>query len=121
MAYESRIIIINRNEVEHSDGTTFVYPQQIADIKMASMDSEFLKLFDKEIDYELYIYGDENPTKEDMYGDIMKYTDCKTVISLLEKLIDSGDNYRRLPMLLGLLKGINEKQWDNIQVVHCGY
>lgn len=121
MAYESRIFIVNRSELDNDDGTTYVYAQQIADINMGRMDEDFLKLFNKEIDYELFIKDGDDSTQTDGYGDIMKYTDCKTVITLIEKLIDNGDDYRRLPMLLGLLKGINEKQWDNIQVVHYGY
>lgn len=121
MAYESRIIIVNRSELDNNDGTTYVYVQQIADINMGRMDEDFLKSFNKEIDYELFIEDRDKPTQTDDYGDIMKYTDCKTVITLIEKLIDNGDDYRRLPMLLGLLKGINEEQWDDIQVVHCGY
>lgn len=121
MSYESRIFIVDRSEYENNDGTLSVYAEQIADIKMSSMYSGFTNLFDKEVDYKLYIDNDDEPTRTDKYGDVMTYTDCKTVITYLESLIADGKNYRRLTILLGLLKGINEKQWHDIQVVHYGY
>lgn len=120
MAYESRIFIVDRKETEFKD-EIYVYPEQIADIKMACMADGFTALFDKKIDYELYVDNGDESTQTDKYGNIMTYTDCKTVIDYLEKLIADGDDYRRLPVLLGLLKGINEEQWENIQVVHYGY
>ena len=43
------------------------------------------------------------------------------VTNALKELIDSGETYRRLPLLLGMLKGIDTSQWNDIQVVHYGY
>lgn len=121
MSYESRIFVVNRNENTNSDGTSWIYAEKIADIKMGAMYQGFISLFDKEIDYELYIDSGEEPTSTDMYGRKMKYTNIKTVIDFLEKLIADGEDYRRLFLLLGLLKGINENQWNEIQIVHYGY
>lgn len=112
MGYESRIFIVDKNEY---------FAEKIADIKMSCMYDGFINLFDKKVDYELYIDNGNESTQVDRYGDVMTYTDCKTVIDFLENLIASGENYRRLTVLLGLLKGINEEQWDNIQIVHYGY
>lgn len=121
MGYESRVFVVNRNEIERVNNTNYVYAEEIADIKMSCMPNEFINLFDKKIDYELFIDNGDESTQIDKYGDIMTYTDCETIINYLEELIKSGDNYRRLTLLLGLLKGINEEQWNNIQVVHYGY
>ena len=121
MGYESRVLIVNRNEIERIDGTHYVYVEQIGDIKMSCMPNGFINLFDNKIDYKLFVDNANKKTQTDRYGDIMTYTDCKTIINYLENLITSGENHRRLTMLLGLLKGINEKQWTNIQVVHYGY
>lgn len=122
MSYESRIFVVNRNEIKHGDGTAWIYAEKIADIKMSRMYYDgFTDLFDKKVDYELYIDNGDEATQTDMYGEIMTYTDCKTVITYLENLIANGEDYRRLTLLLGLLKGIDEKQWDNIQIVHYGY
>ena len=120
MAYESRIFIVDRKENKFKD-STYVYADKIADVKMACMTDGFIDLFDKKVDYELYVDNGDESTQADKYGETMTYTDCKTVIDYLENLIADGEDYRRLPVLLGLLKGINEEQWDNIQVVHYGY
>ena len=121
MSYESRIFDVERSEFENRDGTSYVYAEKIADVKMCSMYNGFRDIFDKEVDYELYIDSGEKSTSTDMYGDKMKYTDVQTVIDYLEKLIDSGETYRRLSLLLGMLKGIDTSQWNDIQIVHYGY
>ena len=121
MGYESRVFVVNRNEIERKDGSIYVWAENIADVKMSSMYNGFTDLFDKQVDYELYIDNGDEFTKTDKYGNVMTYTDCKTVIDYLEKLIANGEKYRRLTVLLGLLKGFNEEDWDNIQVVHYGY
>ena len=121
MGYESRVFVVDRNELTHGNGASFVYAEKIADIKMCCMYDGFTDLFDKKVDYELFIDDENESTQTDKYGDVMTYTDCKTVIGYLEKLIENGKNYRRLTVLLGLLKGFNEEQWNDIQVVHYGY
>ena len=121
MSYESRIFVVERNEIENRDGTSYVYAEKIADIKMSAMPISFANLFTKDIDYTLYIDSGEHDTNTDMYGIVMKYTDVQTVIDYLENLIDSGETYRRLPLLLGMLKGIDTSQWNDIQIVHYGY
>lgn len=119
MGYESRVIIVNRHEF-YTNKIPYVYAEKIADIEMGIMYDGFAALFDKPVDYELYI--DDELTRTDAYGDVMTYTDCETVIDFLEKFyVVESMHHRRLPMLLGLLKGINERQWDEIQIVHYGY
>jgi hypothetical protein len=121
MGYESRVFIVNRNEVKRNNDTSYVWGEKIADVKMSCMYDGFTALFKKEVDYELYIDNGDESTKTDKYGDVMTYTDCRTVINYLEKLIEDGEDYRRLGLLLGLLKGIDESQWNEIQIVHYGY
>lgn len=120
MGYESRVFVINRCEIEHNNGM-YVWGEKIADIKMSSMYNGFTDLFKKKIDYKIFIDSEEEDTQTDKYGDTMTYTDCKTVITYLENLIADGENYRRLTILLGLLKGIDETEWNDIQIVHYGY
>lgn len=121
MGYESRIFVVNRSELERSNDTPYVFAEKIADIKMSKMYNGFTDLFDKKVDYELYIDNENESTQTDKYGDVMTYTNCQTVIDYLEKLMADGENYRRLSLLLGLIKGIDENQWDEIQIVHYGY
>ncbi|MBO5828892.1 MAG: hypothetical protein J6R59_10645 [Paludibacteraceae bacterium] len=121
MGYESRIFVVDRNEINHGNGMSYVWANKIADIKMSGMYDGFTSLFDKKVDYELFVDSMDESTQTDKYGNAMTYTDCKTVIGYLEKLIADGKSYRRLNVLLGLLKGIDESEWDEIQIVHYGY
>ena len=121
MGYESRIFVVNRSETELDNGKIYVWAEKIADIKMCKMYNGFTDLFKKKIDYALFIDSESEDTQTDKYGDIMTYTDCETVITYLENLIANGENYRRLSILLGLLKGIDIAQWNEIQIVHYGY
>lgn len=121
MGYESRIFVVNRSEFEGRNGNISVYAEKIADIKMSRMHQGFTDLFNKPVDYELYIDSGDESTSTDKYGDMMKYTDVQTVVDFLGNLIAEGENYRRIFVLLGLLKGIDESQWDEIQIVHYGY
>lgn len=126
MSYESRIFVVDRSEIDICT-PPYIYGEKIADIKMGCMygapdeDEGFLDLFQYEIDYTLFIDNGDEDTKTDKYGEVTRYADCKTVIEWLEKAMANGDTYRRLPLLLGLLKGINEDDWHDIQVVHYGY
>jgi hypothetical protein len=120
MSYESRIFVVNRTEIDRGTNV-YVWGEKIADIKMSSMENGFSELFTNEIDYELYVDNSDEPTQTDKYGAVMTYTDLNTVIDYLEEEIANGDNYRRLTVLLGLLRGFDETQWNELQVVHYGY
>lgn len=120
MSYESRIFVVNRVKTDFGSNS-YVHGEKIADIKMSRMGNGFSDLFTEEIDYELYVDNSDESTNTDKYGEVMTYTDRKTVIDYLEEQIANGDNYRRLTVLLGLLKGFDEAQWNELQVVHYGY
>lgn len=120
MSYESRIFVVNRVKHDFVTGN-YVWGEKIADIKMSCMGNGFSDLFTEKIDYELYVDNSDESTQTDKYGAVMTYTDRNTVIDYLEEEITNGNNYRRLTVLLGLLKGFDETQWDELQVVHYGY
>ena len=121
MGYESRIFIIDRNERTTPKGDKWVYGEKIAMVNMCKMgyDSGFHELFTKPIDYKIFIDG-ETETDVDCYGEHLKSATVQTVIDWLEKEIKT-DDYRRLPVLLGLLKGFQTDRWSELQVVHYGY
>ena len=85
---------------------------------MCQMDSDmnFRNIFTQNIDYPIVVDGET--TFSDKYDEPMKYANVKTVINYLEQI---PDNYRRIPILLGILQNIDESKWDNIQIVHYGY
>ena len=126
MAYESRLFIVNRRESTNwnpllGKDVDWVYGENIADIKMSAMrNEEFYALFDKEIDYKLFIDNNEIDTDKDKYGEHLKYAKISTVVAWLEEELTKS-NYRRLQPLLGLLRGFDERKWDELQVVHYGY
>ena len=123
MAYESRLFIVNRIKYTNWMGKDidWVYGEKIADIKMSSMQNEeFYALFDKEIDYKLFIDNNEIDTDKDKYDEHLKYAKIGTVVAWLEEEL-TRSNYRRLQPLLGLLRGFDEREWDELQVVHYGY
>lgn len=108
MGYESKIYIVNVCD----------YAQEIATVDMSKMPLSFHRLFNDEFCGE--VWDGKRYVSEDCYGDRLKCADVQAVIDWLEKEIVT-DDYRRLPVLLGLLKGIRSEQWDDIQVVHYGY
>ena len=105
------------------------------------MERDFSKLFDKEINFNLY--GDDGDTliTEDCYGDVCHYTNSNKVLKWLKESvkndIEKGEvPYRRSLMLLDFLKGLkkNRKSWESkytdnngkkcsekIVLVHYGY
>ncbi len=125
MGYESRIYIINRVEHKRPYCEPWVFAEKIAMVNMCVMDYDFRTLFDKPIDYTIHIeypifVNDrfENETDIDCYGEHLKYTTIDKVVKWLES---HKVEYRRISPLLGLLKGFNENEWDELQVVHFGY
>lgn len=117
MGYESKIFVVN---TVHGFSNEYIYAETIATIRMGCMTPDFHKLFRTEIDYEIYAEDDNHATSTDRYGDRIKSAKIKDVIKWLESEVIK-DDYRRLRPLLGLLKGFNEEQWDELEVLHYGY
>jgi hypothetical protein len=121
MGYESRVIVVNVNRHLLKNGMEkWVYAERIADIKMSKMDSDFPKLFTKDIDYKIFKPHTEEETDTDCYGAHIKSADIQTVVGWLEENM-KHDDYRRLAPLYGLLKGFNPEQWECLEVLHYGY
>lgn len=125
MGYESRIYIVQKTNILHvlDNGTKKVWAEVIAQVNMCKC-VDFSSIFSKETD--CYIYADDGNTQilEDKYGDALKESSIETVIDYLEHKIESGDEYRRFPMLLSMLKPFtNRNEWGdgNIVVLHYGY
>lgn len=125
MSYESRVIVVNVNRHEKEEVYGKVYPaytyaEEIASVKMGQMNSNFPGVFKQEIDYTINTPGLEGVTDTDKYGDHIKSAKIEDVIAWLEQQI-TKENYRRLSVLLGLLKGFDPKAWDCLEVLHYGY
>lgn len=121
MGYESRLFITNvHRRKETNESSAWIYAEKIADIRMSCMENSFVCLFNKDIDYKLFIDNDEEDTDTDKYGKHMKSASIPEIMTWLEEAM-KRDNYRRLAPLYGLLSGFNLGQWDCLEVVHYGY
>ena len=118
MGYESKVIIVERVEF----GSGHVAGIEVAQVNMCKMGygNGFHELFDTPIDFDLYGMDDE-PTREDEYGDHCGMTNIGTLVDWLREAVEH-DDYRRLKPLLGLLEGFDVNQWnDELVAVHYGY
>lgn len=124
MGYESRLYIVDvhRNKQEGSKDFGKVYfAERIATLELSCMGytNGWKDLFDKPIDYKIFVTDDED-TNKDKYGEIMKSADFDKVIHWLETK-GAEEHYRRIAPVLGMLKGFNRSEWDELQIVHFGY
>lgn len=121
MGYESRLYImeVNRN----NERRWKLIGECVAVINMSKMgyDSGFYDLFKNPVDYEVYSAdGEGKVITEDCYGDSLKSAPIADVIAWLKNEMNN-DDYRRLPVLYGLLTSFKKEQWDTLEVVHYGY
>lgn len=123
MGYESRVFVVNvtRHKKPQSDEVIWSFGQVLAGVNMSCMEASFSALFKTPIDFETFLDDPDVPTEKDKYGDNIKATKVQEVITYLENKIEEGERYRRLKPLLGLLKGYNESEWDELLVLHYGY
>lgn len=129
MADESRVMVVNAFRDNDSKSKNFgevIYAEIVADLYLGCMgyNNGWNELFDKDIDFDLYAENDDEATREDKHGDIMKEGNIKDIIGWLENVAPvywGKKGYRRIPPFLGLLKGINPTDWDELHIVHYGY
>lgn len=131
MGYDSRIIVVDRSEVEPYEGKKVVFGDEIFQFNLRGMGSDevggklFYDIFTNEIDFPLYFvpYTEDGASDEelrkDRYGKVCKWATLDEVISWLTV---AEVDYRRAKTLLEVLKGIkrNEDEYDNLVVVHFG-
>lgn len=114
MSYKSKLLIVNKT------GSVSEYGEIIAQIDMSAIgDARFYSLFKIPVTCELY-NSDGFASKFDTHGEELKYAPISTVKNWVEQEAVKN-SYRRLKPLLGLLKGFDESEWDELQVVHYGY
>lgn len=116
MEYESRLYIVKEIEALN-------YAEVIARFDCSKIEGGGWKeLFDKPLECKMYAEDGDTEIKEDNYGEKLKYTDFPTVISWLEKEVQTN-KFRRLKPLLSLLKGFDLSEWKDgkMRIVHFGY
>ena len=133
MGYESKIYITNVRRHKQEDGKVWTYAEIIAEFELRKMGHsvansiDFCELFTNPIDYMIYVPGVNENNNEcmvakdtDGYGEHIKSGDINRIITWLEREAEQ-DNYRRLKPLIGMLKGFNADEWDDLQVIHYGH
>ena len=124
MGYESKVYLVDEHHsirMVDSQKNERHWSEVIACVDMCKMGNEFVRLFNTE--FKGYFYADDGNTEvlEDKYGDELKFSYLPPVIEFLENEIKIGNNYRRLPILLNLLKGVNTENFEDIKLVHFGH
>lgn len=124
MSYESKLIIVDKGWLMDDDGLVFADVVATYDMCKCHFLSDVLR---KEQKTNCYFFADDGNTKvtEDKYGDELTETDVDTVIEVLEKAVDEGEEYRRIFPLLAMLRSFREQEkqhmWRHLSVLHYGY
>lgn len=120
MGYESKLVLVNN--------CGFMgFAENIAELNCSCMGREFWKFWkenSKPIDYRVYIESDDEPTVEDKYGTKLTEMSVDAVLAWLKSDADPDlKTYRRAKLLIGLLKSIKPKDWEDedLRLVHYGY
>lgn len=123
MGYESRIYIVGKGRTYDTElGKRWA--EKIAEFNMCKY-PRLADLMRSKPTTDCYIYADDGDTQiiEDCYGYPLTEASCSDVISVLEKDIENGVDYRRIFPLLAMLKAFEEhkEQWGEITVLHYGH
>lgn len=130
MGYDSRIYVVDKSNSGIKidvivDGVDFGkrdWSQVIASMELGKYPAiaDFMR---NQPETDTYIYGDDGNTMivEDCYGKIMTECSVEDLLEVVQKEIDSGEDYRRLAPLYGLLKGFKPIQWNGLRVLHYGH
>ena len=124
MGYESRIYIVEKTSYSWSEDNGRKYARVLAMFDVAKF-YELSDWFRNKPATKHYIYADDGDTQiiEDRYGDALKEASVKEVINRLERIVESGEDYRRIFPLLATLKAFETQSncWEDIAVLHYGY
>ena len=124
MGYESKIYIIEKTNYSWAEENGMKYARVLAMFDVSKF-YELSDWFRNKPATKHYIYADDGDTEiiEDRYGDTLKEASVKEVIDKLERIVENGEDYRRIFPLLAALKAFesHSDQWDDIAVLHYGY
>ena len=99
--------------------TTNTYPSRcyaevIGSVECGSMNAGFEALFTRPIPCGVYVDPETGRrVKEDKFGEPIKAGNLDAIIQWLQNDLDRG-YYRRIPPLLGFLKGLTPEDWNTL-------
>lgn len=124
MGYESKLYIVEKSNCSYTEENGMKYAEVLAMFDV----SKFYALadwFSNKPSTKHYIYADDGDTQivEDRYGDTLKEASVKEVVEKLERIVENGEDYKRIFPLLAALKAFesHSNQWGDIAVLHYGY
>ena len=124
MGYESKIYIVEKTNYSLVEENGMKYARVLAMFDVSKF-YELSDWFRNKPATRHYIFDDDGDTQiiEDRYEDTLKEASVKEVIDRLEKIVENGENYRRIFPLLAALKAFesHSNQWGDIGVLHYGY
>lgn len=115
MGYESKLIVVNRDSNSILD---YVWAEVIAEFKMSCLPWNHRDIFQTPIDFDIYVNGE--PTRKDCYGEHCQMAKPDYVADVLEEMAKE-ENYRRYSPVIGMLRGFDKNEWDDLEVIHYGY
>ena len=127
MGYDSRIYIVEKRQggVDHyGDGKIYSRVIAMFDVCKFNPLSDALRNKSKT---NCYFFADDGDTRitEDRYGEPLNEASVAETIAILEKIVEKGENYRRIFPLLATLNTIDEQLkngiWQDVVVLHYGY
>ena len=121
---KARFILLKRQKYSWDEENGIKYARVLAMFDVSKF-YELSDWFRNKPDTKHYFYADDGDTQiiEDRYGDTLKEASVKEVIDRLERIVEDGNDYRRIFPLLAALKAFETQsnQWGNIAVLHYGY
>ena len=124
MGYESKLYIVEKTNCSYTEENGMKYARVLAMFDVSKF-YELSDWFRNKPATKHYFYADDGDTQiiEDRYGDTLKEASVKEVIDKLERIVENGNDYRRIFPLLAALKVFEEQSnhWGNIAVLHYGY
>ena len=124
MSYESKIFITAPNGGDCAE--------EIARLDLSRMGREtvngeaFKDVFKRPLDEDFFIGdADREPTKEDKYGDPLKWATVDETLAWLDAAFAASEDlreYRRARLLYGVLQTLkaDEETWGLLRVIHYG-
>lgn len=117
MGYESRLYIVNKSDIKDGKG---YWSDLIASFNLCCVSDILMSNIAKAKDTDAYFLAGDSFIYEDRYGKKLKEIPLKEMITMISNAMQY-DDYRRYKPCLSLLMGFNEKEWNNLVVLHYGY
>lgn len=117
MGYESRLYIVNKSSIKDEKG---YWADLIASFNLSCVSNLMLQGVKDAKDTDAYFLEGGSFIYKDKYDKKLKEIPLKEMITMISNAMQY-DDYRRYKPCLSLLMGFNEKEWDNLVVLHYGY